>query len=98
MILTSPLKSDRDAEAVVVGNHSTSLELRFTTEATVRLLETAHRVHPIMLTQAESLRSSLRKLDGLLKDYTPLMSGSTERGLEKVIRYGAAISEVSSRN
>ena len=45
--------------------------------------------------QAEYLRSSLHKLEELLKDYSPLMKESTERVLEKVIQYGAAFSEVS---
>jgi len=46
--------------------------------------------------QTEYLRSSLHKLEELLKDYSPLMKESTEKALEKVIRYGAAFSEVSS--
>jgi len=47
-------------------------------------------------TQAESLRSSLHKLEEMLKDYSPLMKESTEKGLEKVIKFGAAFGEVSS--
>ena len=39
---------------------------------------------------------SLHKLEELLSVYSPLMSGSTERVLEKVIKYGAAFAEVSS--
>ena len=46
--------------------------------------------------QAEYLRSSLHKLEDLLKNYSPLMSDSKERVLDKVIQYGAAFSEVSS--
>jgi len=46
--------------------------------------------------QAEPLRSLLRKLEELLKDYPPLMKKSTEKTLEKVIKFGAAFGEVSS--
>jgi len=46
--------------------------------------------------QAESLRSSLHKLEGLLKDYSPLMKESTEKTLETVFKFGAAFAEVSS--
>jgi len=49
-----------------------------------------------MSAQAKSLSLSLDKLEELLKDYSPLMNGSTERILEKVVQYGAAFSEVSS--
>ena len=31
----------------------------------------------------------------MLRDYSPLMSEATENGLEKVIKIGAAFSEVS---
>jgi hypothetical protein len=37
-----------------------------------------------MSVQVESLRSSLLKLEELLKDYSPLMKESTEKALEKV--------------
>jgi len=49
-----------------------------------------------MSTQAESLRSSLHELEGLLKKYFPLMDGSTERALDKIIKYGIVFAEVSS--
>ena len=49
-----------------------------------------------MLAQAESLRSSLHKLEGLLGGYTPLMRESTEKALDNVIKFGAAFSEVRS--
>ena len=45
--------------------------------------------------QGESLRSSLHKLEELLEDYSPLMKESTEKALKKVIKFGAAFSEVS---
>ena len=44
----------------------------------------------------DSLRSSLRKLEGMLKDYSPMMTESTEKALEKVFKVGAAFSEVSA--
>ena len=47
-----------------------------------------------MFAQAESLRLSLFKLEKLLDGYSPLMSESTERALEKAIKYGAAFAEV----
>ena len=49
----------------------------------------------MMFTQAESLRSSLHKLEGLLKEYSPLMSESTERVVDTAINYGAAVAGVS---
>jgi len=49
----------------------------------------------MIFAQAESLRSSLHKLEELLKDYSPLMKESTEKALEKVIKFGAAFGEVS---
>ena len=48
-----------------------------------------------MLAQAESLRSSLHLLEGLLGKYSPLVSGSTERAVDMVIKYGAVFAEVS---
>jgi hypothetical protein len=39
---------------------------------------------------------ALHELEGLLKEYTPLMSGSMERAVEKGIKYGAVFAEVSS--
>jgi hypothetical protein len=38
---------------------------------------------------------SLYKLEELLKDYSPLMNDSTERAVEKVMKFGVAFSEVS---
>jgi len=49
----------------------------------------------MIFTQAESLRSSLHKLEELLEDYSPLTKESTEKALEKVIKFGAAFGEVS---
>jgi len=46
--------------------------------------------------QAESLRSLLHKLEDLLEDYSPLMKRSTEKGMEKAIKLGVALGEVSS--
>ena len=50
----------------------------------------------MIFVQAESLRSSLHKLEELLEDYSPLMKESTEKALEKVFKVGAAFAEVSS--
>ena len=49
-----------------------------------------------MSAKAEALRSSLHELEGLLKEYTPLMSSSMERHVDKAIKYGAVFAEVSS--
>jgi len=35
-----------------------------------------------------ALLASLHKLEELLKGYSPIMSGSTERAVEKAIKYG----------
>ena len=50
----------------------------------------------MIFAQAESLRSSLHKLEELLKDYSPLMKESTVKGMAKVIKFGTAFGEVSS--
>ena len=42
----------------------------------------------------DSLRSSLHKLEELLKGYSPVMSGSTERAVETAIKYGVVFAEV----
>jgi hypothetical protein len=42
----------------------------------------------------ESLRLSLHQLEGLLKEYSPLMSGSIERAVEHAVKYGAVFAEV----
>jgi len=47
-----------------------------------------------MFAQAESLRSSLKELEGLLDKYSPLMDGPTERVVDTVIKYGVAFAEV----
>ena len=39
---------------------------------------------------------ALHELEGLLKEYNPLMSGSMEKAVEKGIKYGAVFAEVSS--
>ena len=38
----------------------------------------------------------LHELEGLLKEYNPLMSGSMEKAVEKGIKYGAVFAEVGS--
>ena len=49
-----------------------------------------------MSVQANALRSSLQELEGLLKDYSPLMGGSIEKAVDKAIKYGAVSGGVSS--
>ena len=46
--------------------------------------------------QADSLRALLHKLEDLLKEYSPLMTGTTERVMDKSIKYGAVFAEVCS--
>jgi hypothetical protein len=46
--------------------------------------------------KAESLRSSLRELEGLLEEYSPLLSGSVEKVVDKVVKYGTVFAEVGS--
>ena len=48
-----------------------------------------------MFAQAESLRSSLHQLEELLEEYSPLMSESTERAVDKAIKYGVVFAAVS---
>lgn len=49
----------------------------------------------VIFSQGESLRLSLNKLRDLLKEYSPLMSGSIERAVGTIINYGSAFAEVS---
>ena len=96
--ITSPFIANReDAADIDVGKHSYSLELQFSAEVTVRLLTIVHRRLLILFAQTDSLRSSLLKLANMLKDYSLLMTESTEKALEKVIKFGAAFSEVGSQ-
>ena len=83
------------AEVVVVGKRHYSLEVQLYAEPTVRLLAIANRAQLIMFAQAESLRSSLYDLEGLLARYSPLMSESTERVVDKTFKYGAVFAGVS---
>jgi len=46
----------------------------------------------------DDLRSSLLQLEELLGNYSPLMTESTEKALEKGIKFGAAFSEVGSQS
>ena len=48
-----------------------------------------------MFAQAESLRSSLHELEGLLGEYSPLMSESTERVVDTAMKFGAVFAGVS---
>ena len=49
-----------------------------------------------MSAQAESLHSLLKELEVLLKEYSPMMDAQTERVVDKAIKYGGVIAEVSS--
>ena len=46
--------------------------------------------------QVEALRLSLHELEGLLDKYSPMMSESTEKAVDRAIKYGAVFAEVSS--
>jgi hypothetical protein len=41
----------------------------------------------------KNLRSSLHQIQGLLQGYSPLMSVSTEKTVEKAIKYGTVLSK-----
>ena len=88
--------SDRKAEVVNFGKYHVPLELRFTANSTVRQFPKIHPSQLIMHPQAESLRSSLHELEGLIKNYTPLMSRSMERAFGKGIQLGTVFAEVRS--
>ena len=47
-----------------------------------------------MSAQAESVRSSLHELEGLLEKHSPMMDGLTERVMDTVITYGVVFAEV----
>ena len=80
----------------MLGNHSGNIEVRFSANNTVRTFAlTAHPRHLIISVQAEALRSSLHELEGLLKEYTPVIGGWIERSMDRAIRYGAVFAEVS---
>jgi len=49
-----------------------------------------------MSAQAESLHSLLKELEGLLKEHSPMMGALTERVVDKAIKYGAVLADVSS--
>ena len=81
---------------VVIGKHTCSLELQFSADASVCLLAIPYPSRLTMFAKAESLRSSLKELEGLLEKYSPMMDSHTERVADKVIKYGAIFAEVSS--
>ena len=86
----------RRTEAVAIGKHSGGLEIEFSANHSVRTSAlNAHPSHLIMSAQAEALRSSLHELEGLLNEYTPVISGSTENVMDRTINYGAVVAEVS---
>ncbi len=59
---------------MVIGKNHVHLELRFFANRTVRPLFTMDLSQLIISTQAESLRSSIRELEELMKGYTSMMS------------------------
>jgi hypothetical protein len=83
------------AEVVIVGKHHCSLEVQLFVNPTVGLFAIANRSQLIMFAQTESLRSSLHGLEKLLEEYRPLMSKSTERFVDKAIKFGAVFAGVS---
>ena len=85
----------RRSEAVVIGKHSGYLEVQFSANDTVRTFAlTAHPHHLIMSVQAEALHLSLQQLKELLEKYSPMMSESTEKAVDRAIKYGAVFAEV----
>ena len=86
----------RIAEVVVTGKHTFSLRVRFSANSTVCLFSTLYRSLLTTVVQAESLRMSVKELEGLLDKYSPMMGARTERLVDKVIKYGAVFAEVSS--
>ena len=50
----------------------------------------------MIFAQAEPLRSSLHKLEEMLKDYSALMIEPTQQAFQKVSRFGVTFAEVSS--
>ena len=85
-----------NSEVVAVEKNRCSLELQFSANATVRLFVLPCPCPLIIFTQPESLRSLLQELEELLKQYSPLMDGTTEKVLEKIIQYGSVLAQVSS--
>ena len=79
----------------MVGKRHCSLEVQLSADPTVRLFSIANRGQLILFAQGESLRSSLHTLEGLLEEYSPLMSESAERVVDTAIKYGAAFAGVS---
>jgi hypothetical protein len=89
--------SNEKPEAVAIGKYHGRLELQFSTNTAVRLFAPPVRANQLMMfAQAESLRSTLHKLEDLLKEYSPLMSGLTEGVTDKCIKYGTVFADVSS--
>ena len=85
----------RRTEAVFIGKHSGSLEARFSANDAVRTFApTVHPRHLTTSTKAEALRTLLHELEGLLKEYAPVMSGSIEWSVDRAIEYGAVLAEV----
>ena len=95
MIHNGPLNLIEKAEVVVIGKHRCSLEVRLSADPTVRLFLVANSGQLIMFAQAESLRSSLQELEGLIEKHSPLISESAEKVVDKAIKYGAVFAEVS---
>jgi len=65
---TSPCISDREGQAIFIGKHSGSLELRSSAYTIVRAFSTAHSRQLIIFAWAEALRSSLHQPEGLLEE------------------------------
>ena len=64
---------------------------------TVRTFPTAHLCQLMIIAQVEALRSSLSELEELLEKYFLLMNGLLEKSVDRAIKYGAILVEVSSQ-
>ena len=82
--------------AVGIEKHHENLELKFSANTAVRISAAARPSQLIIFVQAGSLRASLKKLEELLKEYSPLMNGTTERVIGQCIKFGAPFAEVGS--
>ena len=48
------------------------------------------------MAQTKSLRDRLDELEKSLAEFSPLMTGTAQRAVDKAIKYGAVFAEVSS--
>lgn len=84
------------AADVVVERNSVSLEFRFSASPPVRHLTTTYLSQLTMSAQGEPLRQSLRELEESMKEFSHVMSKSTERVVDKGIQLTTVFAAVSS--